>query len=120
MKKIVFIATIMLVFTGCESFEKNYNENYNGGAISLGNNVYVKKMYIQGVYALINCDKDGNILKNQNMNIAYTSLKTQVSASVVSGTETDNIIGSGTYNFKCSEINDCYNQVIVVKNSLGK
>ena len=117
---VLLVAVSAMVFVGCEETQTfSQGENYKGGPIRVDEGVYFKKVYIQGIYALLQCDKDGNILKNQNISTGYQQGKVFVSASVLTPT-LGNKDTNGAFNFKCTDINDCYNQVLVVKNSMGK
>ena len=89
--------------------------------MKVADGIYFKKVYIQGIYALLQCDKEGNIIHNQSINTGYQQGKVFVSSAVLTpqNTETKDL-DSAKFSFKCSEITDCYNQVLIVKNSLGK
>lgn len=122
--KLTATAVLCFALSGCEETPTLYNSsNYNGGAMQIADGVYFKKVYIQGIYALLQCDKDGNITHNQNVNTGYQQGKVFVSNAVLTPTSnsTDSTDSTDTkFNFKCSEITDCYNQVLIVKNSLAK
>lgn len=121
MKKIILSAVIALtLLAGCSETPTMYhNPEYKGEVIPIGNNIYFKKVYIQSVAALLQCDKDGNIIHNQNINTSYTNGKSQVAVSVITQ-KNEQSNQSSNFNFKCTDINDCYNQVLVVRNSLSK
>lgn len=117
--KIVSAVVICFMLSGCEETQTIYNNsNYNGGAIQIADGVYFKKVYIQGMYALLQCDKDGNITHNQNINTGYKQGKVFVNTAVL--TPSSDLTTESKFNFKCTEITDCYNQVLIVKNSLNK
>lgn len=125
MKKLILIASmIALMFTGCDTpYYTEYQSNddwrtYKGEPIKITDEIYFKRVNIQGISALLQCDKDGNIIHNQNIATQYQSGKTQMAVSVITPDNTQ--VNEQKFNFKCSDINDCYNQVLVVKNSLGK
>lgn len=121
--KIISAVAVCLILSGCEETPVGYyNTNYNGEAMRVADGIYFKKVYIQGIYALLQCDKDGNITHNQNVNTGYQQGKVFVSNAVLTPTSnTAEVDADGAkFNFKCSEITDCYNQVLIVKNSLAK
>ena len=61
--KIITVVIICLGLSGCENTPVIHNDtNYNGEAMRVAEGVYFKKVYIQGIYALLQCDKDGNII----------------------------------------------------------
>lgn len=119
---IAVTATTAMIFTGCDTIETLNIENYNGQAIRVAEGVYFKKVYIQGVTALLQCDKDSNIIHNQNINTQYQQGKTQISASILTSTamSTETAASDAKFNFNCNDINDCYNKILVVKSALGK
>lgn len=121
-KTLKLIATIVtcVLLVGCSETPTVYNNpDYRGEPMKVADGIYFKKVYIQGIYALLQCDKDGNITHNQNMNTGYQQGKVFVSSSVL--TPSSELSDKDSkFNFNCSEINDCYNQVLVVKNSLNK
>ena len=121
MKKLVLLAFIALtLFTGCnETPTVYYNGDYSGQPIKVAENLYFKQVRIQDVKALLQCDKDGNIIHGQNINAGYQQGKVFVNTAVISQSN-DQANQSSNFNFKCTDINDCYNQVLVVKNSLSK
>ena len=117
--KIITAVIICLGFSACENTPEVYDSfNYNGEAMKIAEGVYFKKVYIQGIYALLQCDKDGNIIHNQNVNTGYQQGKVFVSSAVLTPETNSSAGAEAKFNFKCSEINDCYNQVLIVKNSL--
>ena len=118
--KLIAGAIVCVVLSGCsETPTVYYNDNYNGEAMRIAEGIYFKKVFIQGMYALLQCDKDGNITHNQNTNATYQNGKTAESTAVI--TPSSELSDKDSkFNFNCSEINDCYNQVLVVKNSLNK
>lgn len=119
--KIITTIIICLGFSACENTPEAYNNfNYNGEAMRVAEGVYFKKVYIQGIYALLQCDKDGNIIHNQNVNTGYQQGKVFVSSAVLTPETNSSTGAEAKFNFKCSEITDCYNQVLIVKNSLIK
>ena len=118
--KLIATTTLCFILSGCENTPSAYNNfNYNGEAMRVAEGVYFKKVFIQGMYALLQCDKDGNITHNQNINTGYQEGKAFTSTSVL--TPSSELSDKDSkFNFNCSEINDCYNQVLIVKNSLNK
>ncbi len=115
--KLISTLTACLVLAGCgETPTLYYNDNYKGEPIRVADSIYFKKVYIQGMDVLLQCDKDGNITHNQNINVEYREGKHDTSAAVLTVTENKTF----SFNFKCSDINECYNQVMIVKNSLNK
>ena len=117
LKLIATIATCLLL-VGCVETPVVYNnDNYNGEAMRIADGVYFKKVYIQGMFALLQCDKDGNITHNQNVTATYQSGKITTSTAIITPSE---LSDDSKFNFKCTEITDCYNQVLIVKNSLAK
>lgn len=122
MKNILKLITTVyacLLLSGCDETPISYyNQDYRGEPMKVADGIYFKKVYIQGIYALLQCDKDGNITHNQNISTGYQAGKVFVSSAVLTPIESQNT--DTNFNFKCSEINDCYNQVIIVKNSLNK
>ena len=106
----------ILLFTGCDELEKKNIENYNGGAISLGNNVYVKKMIIQDMYALLYCDKDGNVISNNPISTHYMAGKVPINSVTLVAHSND----SQKYTFECDDINECYNEIMIIKKHIGK
>ena len=115
--KLISTLTTCLLLVGCSETPTLYNSNdYKGEPMRIADGIYLKKVYIQGIYALLQCDKDGNITHNQNINVGYQEGKTFTSAAVLTVTENK----TSSFNFKCSDINECYNQVMIVKNSLNK
>ena len=118
--KLIATTTLCFILSGCENTPSAYNNfNYNGEAMRVAEGVYFKKVYIQGMYALLQCDKDGNITHNQNINTGYQTGKVFTSTSVL--TPSSELSDKDSkFNFNCSEINDCYDQVLIVKNSLTK
>lgn len=122
MKKLLLsISVILLIFTGCEETQSfSQGESYKGGPIRVDEGVYFKKVYIQGLYALLQCDENGNIIKNQNTtNIKYTYGKSQIYTSVLRPDATTDETNA-KFTFKCNEIEDCYNKITIVKNALDK
>lgn len=123
MKKIILSSLIALtLFTGCNNIETPrlyYNDSYSGQPIRISENLYFKQVRIQDLKVLLQCDKDGNIIHGQNINAGYQSGKVFVNTAVLSSAN-ENENQPSNFNFKCTEINDCYNQVLVVKNSLSK
>lgn len=118
--KLVAAVALCVMLSGCSETPVVYNnDNYNGEAMRVADGVYFKKVYIQGMFALLQCDKDGNITHNQNVNTGYQQGKVFVSTAVLTPTS-DASDKDSKFNFKCSEITDCYNQVLIVKNSLNK
>lgn len=119
--KLISTTILCIILSGCEETPTVYNNsNYNGGAIQIADGVYFKKVYIQGMSALLQCDKDGNITHNQNVNTGYQQGKVFVSTAVLTPSSNSTESTDSKFNFKCSEISDCYNQVLIVKNSLNK
>lgn len=117
--RLVLAVIVGLVLSGCNETPTLYNsDNYKGEAMRIADGIYLKKVYIQGMYALLQCDKNGNIIQNQNIGTGYNQGKTFISTAVITPTSTET--GDAKFNFKCSEINDCYNQVVIVKNSIKK
>lgn len=119
-KTLKLIATIVtcVLLVGCSETPTVYNNpDYRGEPMKVADGIYFKKVHIQGIYALLQCDKDGNITHNQNINTGYQEGKVFTSAPVLTPTVTQE--GGAKFNFNCSEINDCYNQVLIVKNSLN-
>ena len=119
--KLVTGVVLCFMLSGCSDTPTLYNNNnYNGEAMKIAEGIYFKKVYIQGIYALLQCDKDGNITHNQNMNATYQNGKTAESTAVITPEISSSTGAEAKFNFKCSEITDCYNQVLIVKNSLAK
>ena len=119
--KLISGAIVCVALSGCSETPVVYNNNdYNGEAMRVADGVYFKKVYIQGMFALLQCDKDGNITHNQNMNAGYQQGKFFVSTAVLTPTSNSADSTDSKFNFKCTEITDCYNQVLIVKNSLAK
>ena len=118
--KLVTGVVLCFMLSGCSETPTVYNNpDYRGEPMKVADGIYFKKVYIQGIYALLQCDKDGNITHNQNMNATYQNGKTAESTAVI--TPSSELSDKDSkFNFNCSEINDCYNQVLVVKNSLTK
>ena len=115
--RLVLAVMVGLVLSGCNETPILYNsDNYKGEAMRIADGIYLKKVFIQGMYALLQCDKNGNIIQNQNIGTGYNQGKTFISTAVITPTSTET--GDAKFNFKCSEINDCYNQVLIVKNSI--
>ncbi len=116
--KLVTVVAVCFMLSGCVETPVVYNnDNYNGEAMRIADGVYFKKVRIQGMFALLQCDKDGNITHNQNVNATYQSGKTTTSTAIITPSE---LSDDSKFNFKCTEITDCYNQVLIVKNSLVK
>ena len=116
--KLLSMIVVCLILTGCPETPTLYNNtDYKGEAIKVAEGVYFKKVYIQGMYALLQCDKDGNIIHNQNLNTGYQNGKVFESTSILSVSQS-NAVQPNKYVFKCSELDDCLNQISVVKNSL--
>ena len=119
--KIITAIIICLGLSGCSETPTVYNNpDYRGEPMKVADGIYFKKVYIQGIYALLQCDKDGNITHNQNMNATYQNGKTAESTAVITPEISSSTGAEAKFNFKCSEIADCYNQVLIVKNSLNK
>lgn len=115
--RLVLAVMVGLVLSGCNETPTLYNsDNYKGEAMRIADGIYLKKVYIQGMYALLQCDKNGNIIQNQNIGTGYNQGKTFISTAVITPTSTET--ADAKFNFKCSDINDCYNQVVIVKNSI--
>lgn len=115
--RLVLAVMFGLVLSGCNETPTLYNsDNYKGEAMRIADGIYLKKVYIQGMYALLQCDKNGNIIQNQNIGTGYNQGKTFISTAVITPTSTET--ADAKFNFKCSDINDCYNQVVIVKNSI--
>jgi hypothetical protein len=121
MKKIILLVfTALALFTGCnETPRVYYNSGYYGEPIKVAENLYFKQVYIQDIKALLQCDKDGNIIHGQNINAGYQQGKVFVNTAIASSSN-DQSNQSSNFNFKCTDIDDCYSQVLVVKNSLSK
>lgn len=118
MRKLLLVL-IMFLFVGCSDTPTLYNNgDYKGEPIKLAEGVYFKKVYIQGLYVLLQCDKEGNILSTQNVAVRYSSGKTDTHTGTISAINIEN--NSTTYNFKCDDINDCYSQIMTVKKVLNK
>ena len=124
MKRIltIFITSMLtLLLTGCPETPTVYNnDNYNGEAMKIADGIYFKKVYIQGMYALLQCDKDGNVTHNQNINTGYQAGKVFVSTATITPTIPPLSESDSKFNFKCTEIDNCYEQILIVKNSLNK
>lgn len=122
MKIIITVVLSILLFSGCQETPTVYNNSeYRGEAMKVADGIYFKKVHIQGMYALLQCDKDGNITHNQNINTGYQQGKVFVNTSVLTPTMSeDKVSNVGTFTFKCTDINDCYNQVSTVKTSMGR
>lgn len=123
MKIIATLVLSVLLFSGCENTQTVYNSSeYRGEAMRVAEGIYFKKVYIQGIYALLQCDKDGNITHNQNVNSGYQQGRVFVNTSVLTPNVPEDKVTSnvGTFTFKCTDINDCYNQVNTVKTSLNR
>ena len=122
--KLITSITACLLLAGCSETPTMYdNPHYKGEPMKIAEGIYFKKVYIQGIYALLQCDKDGNIIHNQNVNTGQQQGKVFVSSSILTpsaNTQMDSSSINEKFNFKCSDINDCYNQVMIVKNSLNK
>ena len=123
--KLVSAIAVCLLLTGCSDTPTIYNNpDYRGEPIKVTEGVYFKKVYIQGMYALLQCDKDGNIIPNQNLNTGYQNGKVFESTSILSVSHlTPDSVQTNSdrpnkFVFKCSELDDCLNQISVVKNSL--
>ena len=83
MKWIIAICAVVLL-TGCEDGVENINVNdYQGGPIKIDEGVYVKKLYIQGVTALVYCDENGRIIPNTPINSKYNEGKHTKSSIVL-------------------------------------
>ena len=123
MKRIltIFITSMLIILlTGCPETPTVYNnDNYNGEAMKIADGIYFKKVYIQGMYALLQCDKDGNVTHNQNINTRYQQGKSFVCTATITPTVTTTE-SNFVFNFKCTEIDNCYEQILIVKNSLNK
>lgn len=121
MKKVLILALfiVAIVFTGCNETPKIYYSDYSGEPIRVEDNLYFKQVRIQDMKVLLQCDKDGNIIHGQNINSGYQNGKVFVDTAVINLKNLNESVDV-KYNFKCSDIDDCYNQVIVVKNSLIK
>ena len=73
MKWIIAICAVVLL-TGCENGVTNITvDDYQGGPIKIDEGVYVKKLYIQGVTALVYCDENGRVIPNTPINSKYKS-----------------------------------------------
>ena len=119
--KLVTGVVLCFMLSGCSETPTVYNNpDYRGEPMKVADGIYFKKVYIQGIYALLQCDKDGNITHNQNMNAGYQEGKVFVSSAVLTPETNSSTGAEAKFNFKCSEIADCYNQVLIVKNSLNK
>ena len=119
--KLISTITACLVLAGCsETPTLYYNENYKGEAMRIADGIYFKKVYIQGMQVLLQCDKDGNITHNQNTNTGYQQGEVFVSTAVITPTSNSTDSTDSKFNFKYSEISDCYNRVLIVKNSLNQ
>lgn len=92
MKKILgllFIGCLIICFNGCET--PQYDDyrateklrEYKGQPIKVAEGVYFKRVNIQGIAALLQCDKDGNIIHNQNINAADVSGKNIKNSSIL-------------------------------------
>ena len=119
--KLVTGVVLCFMLSGCSDTPTvYYNSDYRGEPMKVADGIYFKKVYIQGIYALLQCDKDGNITHNQNMNAKYQNGKTAISTAVITPEISSSTGAEAKFNFKGSEITDCYNQVLIVKNSLIK
>ena len=118
--KLVVALMFGLVVVGCSETPTLYNSNdYKGESIRITDGFYLKKVYIQGIMVLLECDKEGNIIHNQPVGMGYQKGKVFENVAVITTNATNATDGNDSkYNFKCSDINDCYNQVVIVKNSL--
>ena len=118
--KLILLPLYLLILTGCnETPTIYYDQNYSGQPIRVSENLYFKQVKIQDMKALLQCDKDGNITHNQNINAGYQAGKVFVSTTTITPTipssESD-----FKFNFKCIEIDNCYEQILIVKNVLNK
>ena len=106
MKRIltIFITSMLiLLLTGCPETPTIYNNSeYKGEAMKVAEGIYFKKVYIQGMYALLQCDKDGNIMHNQNTNTGYQQGKVFVSTATITPTVTTTE-SNFVFNFKCDK-----------------
>lgn len=118
MKKFLLII-MTLLFTGCSDVPVIFSsDNYKGEPIQVSDNLYFKQVRIQNMYVLLQCDKYGKIIHNQNTNAGYTHGKVFLNTAVITPQEVIESDENFNFNFKCSDINDCYNQIIIVKNSI--
>lgn len=124
MKNVLKLATAVAVcsiLSGCSETPTVYNNNdYKGEAMKIAEGIYFKKVHIQGMFVLLQCDEDGNITHNQNVNATYQKSKTTTSTAIITPYSSETSDSDSKFNFKCTEITDCYNQVLIVKNSLAK
>lgn len=117
MKKL-FLLALTLLFIGCNETPTLYkSDSYKGEPMQIADGLYFKKVRIQDMYVLLQCDKDGKITHNQNLNASYQDGKVFKHTAILSSSVSE--VG-GNFIFKCSDINDCYNQVVIVKNSISK
>lgn len=116
MKKIILVF-LTFIFIGCDSVPKIRQDNYNGEPIKVAEGIYFKKMNIQYIDVLLQCDEHGNILKNQNIPVSYNSGKVKISATTLTPIQSSS---ENKFNFSCVELEECYNQILIVKKSLGK
>ena len=126
MKKLIITLSLLLlplVITGCNNGTPTlyHNDEYKGEPIKIADGLYFKKVCIQNMYVLLQCDKDGTIIHNQstNMNVGYQQGKAFISTATLSPTVTAPE-SNFTFTFKCTEIDNCYEQILIVKNSLNK
>ena len=119
MKKLLGFVLTGFVFIGCDSYERIEKTDYRGEAIHIGNGVYVKKMYIQGVDALVQCDNEGKVLSNPNIHVSYMQGKVKKNVSTITPLGTK-IPGKGKYTFSCDTLIECQQQISIVKQSLGE
>ncbi len=83
MKWIIAICAVVLL-TGCENGVTNIKvDDYQGGPIKIDEGVYVKKLYIQGVTALVYCDENGRVIPNTPINSKYNEGKYTKSSIVL-------------------------------------
>lgn len=118
MKKLILVI-FTLFFIGCSEIPTLYHSNdYKGEPIQIADDVYFKKVYIQGMYVLLQCDATGKIIHGQTTNIGYKEGKAYKHLAVL--TTNNSEFSEGMFTFKCSNIDDCYNQIVTAKNSMDK
>ena len=113
--KYILIVFLTLFITACDTVETIEVSNYNGQPIRIGDNVFVKKLHIQGMKTLVYCDENGKILPYTPINLDYPVGKFH-EQSVVLPTKSNT--ESNKFQFNCSNIEDCYKEILIVKNSI--
>ena len=100
---------LMLLLSGCENIENYYDSDYKGQPIKLQDNFYVKKIRVQNIDIMLECDANGNYISGTSISGRYNVGKQIQQFTTVTPKMTQ------TYHFECDKLEECQNQMEIVK-----